>query len=358
MGLPSESGPSEGRRAAKRPRTETESEGGGGQDGGPATTIQDMATTGYSHGGRSIAGTGSAWEGQMASLATDNFMQNNFASMRNNVHETITTSSHVMSQGGNICSTWTRVPAFSDVLQISMGHITGNSMMGHANLFNQYYLCRLRSFKVIFKDIVVALEASSSLGLQVMSDVITEWRRRPQASLLATAGSPGFAAIEQPNPADYPDWWGDWRPATDGAVEFNFNVSSRQVPAFIAAARSTAGPKDPTAYMSLAQFLYGHAFGRRNNATNTGGIMWATVAPGGDFGDPAVATNGVIYHPYAAATSFNWLDYFFEWRARNCPNSTSAVNTSAIYNIQIDAVWEMEHRITDIHNTVQIPAPP
>lgn len=305
--------------------------------------LEEMSSlgTGNPH---TLGQSGSAWDGQMKSLATDNFTIHDFTSMRNDVYQKITTSSHIMAQGGAICSNWTRIPGISDVLNISMGHMTGNTMMGSANMFNQYFLCKLLSFKVIFKDIVVALEASSSVGLQLMSDVITEWRRRPQAEYLSpqpVSPGPGDTGMWAPDQAEYPDWWGDWRPATDGAVEFTFHPHTREVPAFLANVMRRGPPpinvKDPASYATLGQFMYGDT---KLQQYSTG----ATLRPG-DRG-PTSQTGAANYHPYATATPHNWMDFFFEWRARNCPNSTSATNTSALYNVQIDCVWQLAYRTT------------
>lgn len=303
---------------------------------GQGDNMQSMATLGKQNG--MAQGTGSAWEGQMQSLATDAFKHNSFESMRNDVHTSIVTSGHIMDQGGAICSGWTALPGIATTLDISMGDMTGNTLMGEANLFNQYYLARLNSFKVIFKDIVVVLEASTSVGLTTMADVVTEWRVRPKLSYVV--------GLDLAN-ADYPNWWMDWRPATDGAVEFHFPVHGANVPAFLASARKsnpTSAPyKDRTSYRTLGQYVYGET--RVENFQQI-----SASARYGDFGSDTGA-GLVSYNPYCAAQTHHWLDYFFEWRARNCPNNTSAAVTSARYNIQIDASWDMSHRVTSINNT-------
>lgn len=306
---------------------------------------------------RNVSGMGSAWEGQKASLQSDAFQHNQMLNMKDDIHTTIFTSAHVMGQGGNICDTWTKVPAFCDVLATSMGHLTGNTHAGQANLFNQYYLCKLKKFRIQFKDIVVCLETSTSIGMQVMSDVITEWRKRPQAQLLDTGA--GVNIISQPNSAEYQDWWGDWRPATDGCVTFDFEVNAGEVPAWIASTLvdSVGLPssyKDPTKYMDLAQFLYGFPASTDQGCNPPNISLGALVMAGpntlGRFAlsHGSAGTAPLAYHPYLAAKTMNWMDYFFEWRARNCPNATSGANTSARYNVQIDAEWDMSYRLTAI----------
>lgn len=355
MGVPGGPGPSHGARAAKRarPHDHHEQAAAGNQYdeysndirthvGGPEAQIDQWAfkaATQGTEGPGGPNGMGSAWAGQHQSLATDAFVHHDFTSMKDDIHQTISTSSHLMGQGGNICDTWTAVPAFSDVLEISMGMFNGNQLMGGANMFNQYYLCKLKGFKIIFKDIIVALEASTNVGLTTMADVTTEWRRRPRVAKYNSAQPP---LTDLPDPAQYPDWWQDWRPATDGAVSFGFPVDSRRVPTFMAnAMRPTniPGGEDPRivttgVYRTLRQFLYG--VGTNSQFTDT--------APN----QPGDIVNVSLGAAALELTAYTWefMDYFFEWRARNCPNSTSGTNTSARYNIQIDSVWEMSHRVT------------
>lgn len=272
----------------------------------------------------------------MESLRTDAFTEHDFSSMRNDVYHHITTSGHIMSQGGPICQDWTKVSGTGfPVLSMSMGWLTGNTLMGSGNIFNQYWLCKLKKFRITFKDIVVNLETSTTIGLQTMSDVVTEWRRRPQGSLFG--GNPIV-----PPETQYPDWWGDWRPATDGAVTFEFQYNGRETPAWIANAvkygtDTSTAYRDPTNYRSLGLYSYGSAHP----------VEWTNDADllqhGGD-------TERIRWHqPYTLGDPRFWMDYFFEWRARNCPNAQSSANTSAAYNIQIDADWDLSYRMTDQH---------
>lgn len=352
MGLPGDSGPSRGARPPKRARQNTYHEDAargsqydeyrnelGTNPAGPqeqqAQWALDAATKGINAPG-GPQGMGSAWEGQHQSLATDAFVHHDFTSMRDDIHQKIATSSHVMAQGGNICDTWTAIPAFANVLDISMGMLTGNQLMGGANMFNQYYLCKLKGFKVIFKDIIVALEASTNVGLTTMADVTTEWRRRPAMARYVPNAADPLGRTNPPDQTQYPDWWQDWRPATDGAVEFYFDVNTRRVPTVMANARpgNSTNPRSVVAgnYRTLRQFLFGYdsnyVFSDGNIVDSTGPA--ASLVPSQEF----------------IAWTWEYMDYFFEWRARNCPNATSGTNTSARYNIQIDAIWEMSHRVT------------
>lgn len=296
--------------------------------------------------------SGSAWDGQMRSLQTDAMQKNQHSDMKNDIRHSIVTSSHIMSQGGAICSTWTPIQFGEGVfntVNLSMGLLTGNQMSGQANVFNQYLLCRLKRYKVIFKDVVVALETANSLGLQTMSDVTVEFRRRPGHFYIGPVPN-SAESILPPDNSKYPDWWTDWRPCTDGAVEFDFEVNSREVPAYIASARSsfTTGYEEVNDYMSLGQFCYG------TTSTITPQLRWSP-ADGlvGDHGQFNVTSGDyhITYHPYISAVSHNWLDFFFEWRARNCPNSSANLQTSASYNVQIDAEWDMSYRVTQINDT-------
>lgn len=337
----------EHRNTRKRALDESEDYQSAIRESSEEQTIQEMAQ--YGRGDtRAISGMGSAWEGQMASLQSDAFQHHQMLNMKDDIHTKIFTSSHIMGQGGNICDAWTKVPAVCDVLSISMGHLTGNTHAGQANLFNQYYLCKLKKFRIQFKDIVVALETSTSIGMNVMSDVITEWRKRPQALLLKTTPA-STSIIQQPATTEYQDWWGDWRPATDGCVTFDFDVNSGEIPAWIASTLlnnpANGNPqlyRDPAQYMTLAQFLYGFPTADPGCAPAGGGIIMS--ANGFDHG--AAANSLLTYHPYVSAKTMNWMDYFFEWRARNCPNATSGANTSARYNVQIDAEWDMSYRLS------------
>lgn len=293
-----------------------------------AADMASMAEYGKSTG--SMGGAGSAWEGQKESLKTDSFIKTQFTDVRNDIHHALKVSSHLNGQGGNICDAWTVVPGAPDVLKLTMGYFTGNQLMGQANMFNQYYLCRLKGFTITFKDIVVALEASTNVGLTTMADVTTEWRRRPLPGNFAGTGN-------QAPPTNYPDWWQDWRPAVDGAVSFRFNVNSRRVPAWLASAQLTV-PNDYTNvanYRSLRQFLFG---------TNNISYTLNTI------GDIVPNTTSYVYPAELAAYTHEWMDFFFEWRARNCPNATSGTNTSARYNMQIETDWEMSHRLTKINS--------
>lgn len=331
-----------------------------------AQEMQAMSTSGYSSGSGGGGGTGSAWEGQMQSLKTDAFLKGQFQDVRNDVHTTLTTSAHIMNQGGVICQNWTTIEGpfkktyvGSDELQgdkvsllnLSMGHISGNTMSGMANIFNQYYLCKLKKLTIIFKDIVVATEASTNVGLHFMADVITEWRRRPSFIYNGThAGQPVPFADN-----DAPDWWQDWRPATDGAVEFTFDIESNEIPTFVANAIiapnsgtvTNAQMKNPDNYRTFGQYIYGNPNGAifQNSTTNTPWRFSSIVAG--------------TFTPYVAVGAHNWLDYVFEWRARNCPNSESGVATSAAYNIQINAQWDLSYRQTAINpGTYPNPTPP
>lgn len=321
-----------GARAPKRARYVEEDDHDHAESHHAENSAQDnkmMAASGHSTG--SAAGSGSAWEGQAQSLATDAFIHHQHNDMKNDIHHHLSVSSHLMDQGGPICSTWTPVPGVVDLLKFSMVYFTGNQMSGQANEFNMFYLCKMKSFTITFKDIIVALEASTNVGLTTMADVVTEWRRRPLQGNWAGTGVQAPPAV-----TDYPDWWQDWRPAVDGAVSFKFNVNSRRVPAWLANARSGAASwQDPTKYRTLRQFLFGVSPG-------------PTIVNGANGGD---YTSG-SFMPSCwemCAYTWEWLDYFFEWRARNCPNAQSGTNTSARYNIQIDTEWEMGYRLTSIH---------
>lgn len=318
-----------------------------------AQALQAFATTGYGSAG--MAGvSGAAWEGQMRSLQTDAMQHDQKGNMKNDIITHLTTSAHKMGQNGTICQAWTKVALQGvqtpSLLNLSMGDLTGNTMSGQANEFNQYWLCRLKRFKVIFKDIIVLLEASTSVGLQVMSDVITEWRRRPMMEYNKNPDGSAQTNLIPPPESEYPDWWGDWRPATDGAVEFDFEVNSGEVPVWVVQAQQSQGPrdwKDPTRYQTLGQFIYGTTYRQQFRPS---GVADASAGDHGQFdiqiSGPPIGVMG--YHPYLAAQTKNWLDYFFEVRARNCPQSSQSANTSVGWNIQIDAEWEMKHRITTI----------
>lgn len=321
----------------KRRRMEDDDDNYTGMSRAESTTQDNkmMSTLGKSTG--QAAGSGSAWEGQQESLATDRFMHHQHGDMKNDVHHHLSVTAHVMDQGGPICSGWTNVPGVPDIMKFSMGFFTGNQMSGQANEFNQYYLCKMKSFTITFKDIIVTLEASTSVGLTTMADVVTEWRRRP------LPGNWNALPLGQapPDPAEYPDWWQDWRPAVDGAVSFKFHVNSRRVPAWLANAMhvipTVAQRRDPTLYRSLRQFLFG-----TSQLTN----FVATGTNAGDFN-----TSPPQVPMEMCAFTSEWLDFFFEWRARNCPNTQSGTNTAARYNIQIDTEWEMSYRLSALTNT-------
>lgn len=286
---------------------------------------------------RGVTMGGSAWDGQMESLATDAFLHHDFTNMQTDIYHNIKTSAHIMGVGGNICNQWKRVPSpvqfGQSTLGLSMGYVTGNVLMGQANMFNQYQLCKLKRFTITFKDIVVALETSTSLGLQTMSDVITEWRRRPAWSQYGGGDS---HVVRPPAENDYPEWWGDWRPATDGAVSFSFEVDSKWVPVHVTNTRiqTNTGWRDASYYRSLGQWNFGKNIQE----------LWEVGSPGSILNDGDIGPS--------SGDSRHWLDWFFEWRARNCPNSTSGTNTSAVCNIQIDSHWEMAHRMTDVSAAV------
>lgn len=319
--------------------------------------LQTFATTGYgSSAGAGLSGAG--WDGQMRSLQTDRMQHKQYTDMKNDVRHALTTSSHIMGQGGSICKDWKAVQlqgtTTPSTLNLSMGHITGNCMSGQSNLFNQYQICRLKKFKIIFKDVVVALETSTSTGLQLMSDVVAEFRRRPYFEYMKSWEfpklAPGPTDLMNEPPDAYPDWWQDWRPVTDGAVEFEFDVNSREIPAFIASARKVGSSQftTDTDYQTLGQFLYGA--GQR--------VGWAEGTTSYSAGTKGMLIDATMwnlaYFPYTAAVTNNWLDFFFEWRVRNCPASAN-INTYATYNIQIDAEWEMSYRTMAI-NDMKFPA--
>lgn len=328
-----------------------------------AQDMQMMSKSGYSSGGGGGGGTGSAWEGQMQSLQTDAFLKGQFQDVRNDVHTSLTTSAHIMNQGGVICQDWVQIDGpfkktygggdipgdKTSLLNLSMGHVTGNTMSGMANIFNQYYLCKLKKLTIIFKDIVVATEASTNVGLHFMADVITEWRRRPTFIYNGTRDNSVVPFANN----DAPDWWQDWRPATDGAVEFSFDVESNEIPTFVANAIlapatgqiTNAQMKNPDNYRTFGQYIYG----------NPNGSVWQTSATTEPWRFQSISSG--TFTPYSAVGSHNWLDYVFEWRARNCPNSESGVATSAAYNIQINALWDLSYRQTAI-NPGTFPAVP
>lgn len=315
--------------------------------------LQNFATTGYGSAG--MAGiSGAAWEGQMRSLQTDAMQHDQGDNMKNDIVHHLKTSAHKMGNSGAICQNWTKVglqgTATPSLLNLSIGDLCGNTMSGQANVFNQYWLCRLKKFKIIFKDILVVLETSQTVGLQVMSDVITEWRRRPMMEYNKNPDGTAMTNLVPPPESEYPDWWGDWRPATDGAVEFDFNVDSTEVPSWMAQTQQSQGSrnwKDPTRYQTLGQFIYGITYRQQFRPTTV------TSSAAGDHGYyteiiEGAPYRGMSYHPYTAAGTRHWLDYFFEVRARNCPTGAGTTNTSVSWNIQIDAEWEMRHRITTI----------
>lgn len=324
----------------------------------------DLATQGYTAGGPAAAGggMGSAWDGQMQSLQSDAFLKKQAQDVRDDIHTTITTSSHVMNQGGQICQTWMpiesifKLGARNSLLNVPMAYLTGNQMHGMSNLFNQYYLCKLKAMTITFKDIVVATEASTNVGLHFMSDVITEWRRRPTTSLVAaTAPSAGYNVITDFASADGPDWWQDWRPATDGAVEFTFPVNStRWLPISIVDpgvginSVNARDWQDPQQSRRFVNYLY------NISVDDVGGYLWEK-ADAADNGQPIIFHGIGIgtsdYNPYVSAGSTEWLDFVFEWRARNCPNTESSVNTSAEFNIQINCVWDMAYRQTKLNRS-------
>lgn len=328
----------------------------------------DLITKGEYRGGNgSIAGTGSAWEGQSQSLVTDSFVKRQFQDVRDDIHTTITTSAHLMSQGGAICQDWTtvvgpfEVNSQNSLLNLPMAYVTGNQLHGQANLFNQYYLCKLKEITVIFKDIVVAIEASTNVGLQVMSDVITEWKRVPKMEMLATqAGSESFHVVTDFKKTDSPDWWQDWRPATDGAVEFSFPVNAQNwLPTTLVNPLLISGitpPTDPQVWKTPGNTkrLYQHFYNFLPHSGD-GGIQMNGLGTIGVSDIESSAGNASIYNiynPYWTANTNEWMDYEFQWRARNCPNASSSVVTSCQYNMQINCKWDMAYRQTSVNPNV------
>lgn len=309
--------------------------------------MSHLSMQGYNDGGVGTAGAGSAWEGQMQSLATDAFQKNQIQDMRDDVSTSITTSSHYMNQGGPICQEWTEIEgpftsitARTSLLNLDMSALTGNRLAGAANLFNQYYLCRLRKLQIIFKDIVLATEASTNVGLAFHSDIASEFKRIPQA-IYFNGGSGANRPIVNFPANDQPVWWQDWRPATDGAVEFDFDVSAvRWLPTCIVCPRQSPvnDYKDPS-LKTFGQYLYNFSVDEEVGS----GFHWTSDAI------PVIkADQTTAYNPYICAGSNEWLDFGFMWRARNCPNSQSGVITSAAYNIQVNCTWDMKYRQTSI----------
>lgn len=312
-------------------------------ESGTRDALQTFATSGY-NSSMAASLSGSAWDGQMRSLQTDSFIHNQKQDTKNDTYTSITTTSHIMGLGGSICNQWTTVPlpglgaGNNGVVSLSMAYLTGNTHAGESNPLNSYWLAKLKKFSIKFKDIIVALETSTSIGLQTMSDVTTEWRRRPS---LRIAGQT-LPGITIPDPNAYPDWYGDWRPATDGCVQFDFDFNGRELPTSMATARCSQNTSwtDPAAYRSLYQYAYG-ALIPAQWVVNGGGTG---CAAGGDVMALSNSTTTNVC-PQLIALPHHWIDYFFQWRSRNCPNSTSSANTSALYNIQIDAEWEVSYKL-------------